>query len=1204
MTETLDILRELGLGLAETPAALPGLAGWLYGQVGGNKANAATRFSDSYVRGLRELVGAKPHEELTFPERVANVAGSVAFPLPGVAAAVKAADTGTKLGKLGHGAARAAEMTVIPGSSPYTVGNVAANVGVGTALNEGIRKLLGVQEPSDDPAFRVPVSDPAFTPLPEPDPAFTPLPLDAEPDPAFVIPPDLAFTPPEGADDWTLAEYATLGATAVLTAWGIARHVPGIRTVTPDVKSTNVPSGTPMQGQENALTSFATYGEKKIQNIYDPEFSFTSLMDKADVDPAQVKEWTNRVATGTRMGGVTQARHTLNTGEMPISDVRIPSFVDEKRLYDTLPVQDKDLLNKALHYQSLRDFGKLPPDLEANSVFDTIANARSNPVLRDMMEKYEQATKGTWRWLRDVGMIGDEAFERLRNHKYVPSIEYDPKMNKFFVMIGKNVEQWMVPDEMSRILKSADFLKAKQGGIEDLLNPYDALEHYVSSVVQLGLKNDIKRRAVDIVNDPTAFNFAFRDFMSRKPVAKGDAAVALERDPSHVFFRDKGQPVAYKVADPLYASALNFQPYAISSGMMNGTRRVWQEMTTGRAAPWRMPKTLIWDALYSAAARPPGTRAGMVDALLQDVSGGHLSLPGDPTFMISSIAGVGRDVASRMFLDMTRAFDTALRGHSGLWASLPDGIRDPLARLANKAFVEAMDMYRESPRGIGEKYGVLIGGGKFDPQEMMQKISAGLTPRGPLGWMWHTYQSLFEAVHNGPKVAFIAQNMKALERKYGGNIPQAEMRKMATQAKQLAGDFSRSGTGRGYRAAAGSIPYLNVTVQAIGRLAEISTRDKAFAPLMFGLFNAAIAPAIIGDYLMSSASPEHRKWLWERLSPNEKGQNIFLPIPTDSGFLPIGPNGENVIAIPLFPESWLVTNPIRAMLGSMLGLHNGASFIGGMGDTIASFADAFSVPIPPVLQALSAAMGQRLEMGFDASDPAMAGPLHVREIKPGLMDPVRGGKYPTSTFAANTEEFIASLIGTWGGIAQNVTASFNAGGDVTEELKYEIGRRLPVVSSALGFHVDTVNTPVARERRRLIESASTISKQWQLQLTGGQPSGGGMGPNVEGSGRTPLVPDGDPLIAEIANLNAAVTRNPAYASLNHQRNKIKLDIARVDAGRSAFDLSPKDRNARMNELKREYLATEESLYYIIKDAELSTGLNLKDVEARMMKALR
>ena len=1233
-----ELIRQAGTGLASTPLAIPALGGLAYGWATGDTDNAATNFSQKYAEKIRNFTGAKPASETSFLEDAAYIGGTIGVPTPvaGLQAAKMLPRASGAVSKL---AGRFADWFVFPGSNPYTKTNVAMNLGVGVGLNEIIK---GVTK-TDENASSVSVGTDSANPLgydlsqaiqvkTEPSDPFsfdmtsaakgvqqgeTDFSFDL--DSALPIEP-LAF---EDNDEWSMSA-AAIGGAVILPLMLIAAK----RFTAPSKRLAAVDLGPETQQKLRPVEPSGTAKEKIITANLDPLYGPKSVLKRAGVADDKVDDWLNNASGTTRQGGVTTARHLMTTGEFPTnSALKTHPLTALKEEVSTLDPARIKTLNEGMVYRDLIESGDLPKHIEKATADATIKAMRADKQLMGIADKYSHITKTIWRYLKDMDYIDDELYKAYQHRNYVPSISLDEPSGLWHVNMGKKALNLLGLDDARNLqLRDYQFISKRLQPSGQAMNPFDALEEYTTAMVTMAQKNQVQRQWIDMMkpaytlgDKAKPINQEVYRSISKKPVKTftdpKSVGHYMKLD-DHVVIRRNGKFEAWKFGDPFLAQAMKLAPYGTHK-IIGSFRRVFQQATTGVLAPWFAVKSLIWGTSLGSIARQPGHTFGLLDEAAQRLSGGAVAVRGDPTAILNTFAGVGSGLKSQLMLELTQSFKNLTHTNSAFMKSLPDGVQQSLAESAAKGYMVALQAYKTSPKGIAEKWGALNSGPRFDPSEQYSQLTKSLTPnfngRSLPGATWHYYKTVLESLHNGPRIGFVSQNINRFAKKYGSvdAIPEKVMRKLMKDARELEGDFTRSGIGKGHRLATEAVPYYNVTIQTMGRLGEAIGRDKHFGmSIGAGILTSAVIPTVVGDIMMSIAGDDHRKFLWNDLQPWERATHAILPTPDPIKSAETGTmqwmSPEHSLKVPIAPESWIPATIMRHVIADNFGLKDGSIVNPAHRDILEAFAGYFGLPLPPAIQAAFNVGGYRLEPGLDPEDKGGILGVHAREILADRTAGTVGGdkRYPSSVLSANVEEMLTSLFGTAMRIGLSSMASANAQDGIGESLSafgdefgFEVKRRIPIAAPLFGIHVASTNTLVAQQRRRKIDAAQNIFKQIGVEQAGRTANKRGPLAIVGQGGPNQLT---NPKAIQVATMvYNLLGRDPYLNAMNTSRNKIRSQIQIINGDRGQT-WKPQERNAKMNLLKGQLLKTELGLFNRVRDAERAIGMTMEEAEQLVM----
>ena len=198
-----------------------------------------------------------------------------------------------------------------------------------------------------------------------------------------------------------------------------------------------------------------------------------------------------------------------------------------------------------------------------------------------------------------------------------------------------------------------------------------------------------------------------------------------------------GRVKSYEFADDVLRSALDFAPSQVIP-VFNESRRILQSGLTGVLRPLWSIKGFMFDYFAGHVTRPKGRYYGFT------------GIPGDPTAIINSIAGVGRLADANVTKAIGEWFVNDLAEGNGLFAKIAQSAagRQALEDMGNKALAR----YFRSTAYI------LQGQGRFgnaasvltSPQDL-----AGLHFNASQTIGARVYMGLLDSIHNGVKMGLL-----------------------------------------------------------------------------------------------------------------------------------------------------------------------------------------------------------------------------------------------------------------------------------------------------------------------------------------------------------------------------------------------------------------------------------------------------------------
>lgn len=531
-------------------------------------------------------------------------------------------------------------------------------------------------------------------------------------------------------------------------------------------------------------------------------------------------------------------------------------------------------------------------------LLDIVRNGRADPAVREVVDGYNDMMKKSGDYMASQQRFTPKEiaqFQAENPHYVPPSIKqgerfldprdpvknYDPKTGadvprglETFEQMGSPMER--LPSYMDEVFRSTEGMKIKRD--------------YMLTM----------KRAAD-AGVPYAKNIIGRDV---KPTKEAEGNFATWRD-------QYGTQRMTEIKDAVVRDALKnaTSPTALqlSNGFMSGVTKWYESGAVGALSLANATVFAPKSALYAitagtAMSRPKGIAMGWLDRLSQDTIG--VPIPGDILTMIP-------DAAIRS-VDNIRAvlIERAARVlHNSV---MTDG---RLTKLWDKATLEKQ---ADTLRGWYAKTAAyelqergLLGPASFsavDRSKSFKDPAAALKGKGFLGESSSFINDILHAISSSPAMSIMAMNKGQPEWKVNSAI------------RNMTGDPGRSGAFRGGvgNQIVSATPWGNVYVQSFGKLAGSFGNPTTAAGmqkngmLAAGIFNAAMAPAIMATLWNNSLGPDYTEHQFLNQSPDKAASSIYIGIP---GQHPT--EGMNIDIDPLM-------RPFKIMAEGLMGLHLGA----------------------------------------------------------------------------------------------------------------------------------------------------------------------------------------------------------------------------------------------------------------------------------------
>ena len=1165
--------------------------------VTGEEATTFKQGADFFAGEIRrvldinnELAGVQDPSD--FVEELARIAPVLIPGGQGPAILSKGGSTTAKV------AANAAEFATPLLLGPVTTTRVAANLAVPFAATQGIAEFLETEdgdgyfsvvdfvEGEDKPP--IPGQDRSQDPnrfqsffeaqnqgqLPDPD-RFRAVFQDRNP-----IPP-----PPENDDGYSKA-LMVAGGLALLG--GIAGYR---RFAARPPKAEGVSTGTdnPVSGPLSATTP-----QEAFQTVNQDGFAVLNHQSKRSFDdgsrtPQQLDDATSafnaELHQTTRTGGSTAAEFVINTGLFPNMGGReLRSRISPKAwqlqrgslegaartsLEGLSPDARRILDNHAASTKSERravlDLGMIAGDAVDQRILARAADnadpnvrpsasllddndlrifqraMRNDPDLNRLSNDFKDITQTTLKYLNDLRLIADDKLDGLLTARpnFLPNFAKEVPTGSIMQRLFKTIREASEGTPEANATETLENLLPRSvedfGGVQQFLNPGQALEDYVQHAVLAAQRNKLRVEFIDnVISERNP------DELLRQSIKKVDGA--SEDNPNVLGVYRNGKLEHYEFGDPLVRTALQFAPFTSRFKMFNLTRQIVQQGTTGLLQPFFALKTFFWDAQVTAALRNSSR------------SFGTTGVKGDPLAFIDSLAGIPQNLGPRAALELANRIEASLLRESGIFSQIP---REARRMLADRM----LNTYTKSMRGVLDRYGGFNVNLTTDATETgMRKLlesSDILSKRlGPskAGLFINSYKGLIESIHNSSKIRLFHQN-------FDESMTPKQIRKLVQEVRESVGDFSKRGLGRTNTklrepqtrrevlagtvfkgsnafdtssALIEAVPYYNVTLQALTRFGKAFGQDKLGT--MQGVFLAAVMPALAGAVaasLYSDDEHDYRDFYWNRQPGWWRTTNIYLPIP---GLPP-----EEGITIPLAPEFGWISTTIIGGVDQFYGLSNRNVENPALNDAYESLASFTGLIVPPPLAAATNVAGFQAELGFDPISGSAFG------LRPVSSEQVTGGEVGRTTGSildAKAEAVVTSLFGT---VSRMVIETLNAAGQAQPEdlldaaatqASFEAAKRIPLPLGLFSAHSVNNNKVVLLQKQQATERIISVFTNSVLQrgiASQGTPLNlsGNLGPEVT----NPKFIQAAPLIS------SALQSNPAIMQLSQFRNALKKELS-------------------------------------------------------------
>lgn len=1126
------------LDTATLPTGLYGLLGTGVRALGGNLpgTDAALEKTQEISQGINDLVGTTNAEDTA--DAAARVFGSIAVPIPGAWFA-KLATNANRAGKVGLNALE----LLTPGTVKPSAGRYIAGETVGVAAHEAGNALTGDETyTSQLPDFGQDRVAPA---LPAPDAPSSPV----------TLPP----ADPQD-DNWSGVKIAAgAAALAIPAVWYTMR-----RGGNQMLRSATIQGADPEAFRPMTAT---TPLESLVTQTQDASNVLTSQVGRAGGSQAQ-KDFEQLVDLTTRAGGASIIESTLKSGVYPGGAVRGPAMLTTQKAFQQLApdVQERisngmigqDLIeNRIAIRRTTRDPNRVTdlPGIDDATARQWANDLRADPVASAIAVDLKQSMRDALQFAAQEGRISQRQFHQMIQQRpnYVPM---------------RRAGDDMTDGQFDMLLKRTTDPNA---GAQEVLNPIQSAESYVSELMRRTMNNTVRRQYIDNIvggNDPALAN-SFKRVNDYSP-----DAVTIYRN---------GVPEHYEFADPLVKKALELNPI-LSNSTAAVWRSIYQQNQTGVFAPLKSVRSLIWDTIAATNYREAGRSFGLLDGALQTASNGKYAFRGDLLGGIASSAiGLGRTAGARIAASLSESIEADLRSGSGIWTNLPPAMAQMISTRMRDAYLNSVYHAFEQ----GGRNAALLQDDMLQASQILKrgtdlfKNSALERALGSTGVsaLARFYVGALDTFQNAAKVQYVAENM--------GRAPTAQL---VHEARSIGGgDMSIRGlgsvqgatstapgldkligtAGKTTKLVADWFPYANASLQGLTKLGSVATRGGT-VPLdpnfVAGLAGSVGSVAIASAILNSGMSPEWREAYWSQPSW-WRMSNIPLPV---------GDKWGDFVTVPVPPEFTPFVAMVQNGADQLLGLSNGQA--AGLGpDMWQAVTDTVGMPMPPAFNAVLALGGGRasLEQG-------------ITEIPTSKVVP--GYAHAGSVLPANMTEALSSILGSSAKMLIETTnafadkAGYGARGDAafgraTEQLAQETKQNVPVIGQLWAGARDYSSNEVSKQLSKKMQSLDNIEAQMR---------------NMMGRGPVMLVPTSpNPAFNSTAmQMKFYLTKNPAILSLKQQIKSQQNTIEGLNA------IYPKTSSTigELSGAKRELRNMRDKLARQISDMEASLGRPLEALD--------
>lgn len=890
------------------------------------------------------------------PLRAAVQLGAQALiPVPGLGIVGAGAKMTPGIGRAAvQGASRAAEL-LLPGSAPFTKGNVALNAATGVGVGAGVEELVDQAYPQQQP---VPQPDRAAMPDIDTTPRITtPGAQTAAADDPFTTLPDAV---PKGnpyarfiVDQLPWALLLGGGAAVIAAARSGAR-----KGATADVANTQ---GLTQPGTPNTIVSSTGLGEGVEAGVFNSLELFANRTREAvkagTITPEKGDEIINTAYIGLR-----ESVSNDRTAEFMRSGIldgthRVPlspkGWADEASL---LTPEQRVKLNNLLAAADEHDVrmenitqGKVSNTGEPNRVAladqsfadlkRAIADGRSDPALSALEQAYRDINNKVLDFAVSRGVFGvDEAAAMRRaGPNYMHRVVKDMTVQRNTgagIPLSTGVEGNSPLNARSR---------AEEAGPLRMQDPVLALEDGIRQTLDFVHRNDVIRDLAKALASNTqtpqgnyvprgiAFNGIGRILpASAKPA---DGYVGIK-------FKDGSSQLQIEMDQTMAAAAMPYPRATVP--IFNGTRVLEQYFTTGPVGALlgniQAFTSLATSATTAMVTAPSKLRVGYLDAAIRRITGDKVNIRKlgitDPTFAVQLIDAAVRDLSAHAAASlsetlsrsvstngyvarllgpqratdiadaMTRQYEQSLTHYMRREGLLSQGIAYAAdSRPTHTNIANMSPEYAQSMAYGGNASSIMDVRSKAQFEEWMAKTNNRLTPP-KLRKAWHFYSRALDLISNAPQSALYRANVK--------HMPGQE-KALLGMARTVVGDPAQYGGYRGVQAATSMLTYQNIAMQAAHQVFKSIQNEPLPTAMRMGTLGS-----MLSLIMLHSAISSDEDAITEGREPNAVAHMLTRDASDASRSFRIYYGSENPEASIRIPIDGALSPFFAAVLGGMV----------------------------------------------------------------------------------------------------------------------------------------------------------------------------------------------------------------------------------------------------------------------------------------------
>jgi hypothetical protein len=592
----------------------------------------------------------------------------------------------------------------------------------------------------------------------------------------------------------------------------------------------------------------------------------------------------------------TKLRSVFDSGEIPNSMVKMPAVRDLFTKMGKAGEEAIDIAERAI--SSRRDYY----DTASRSVRGAVDRAadwnlaQANPLIKDIVEQYDTTVKRMLDYAVEQGGL-----TRVRANEIISE-----GLHQFPKRLGDDLN-----------LKTPNSPKVADN-IFSMEKPLRELPVFIEKTMRDVEWNKVQRSLITEMRAAAASGNKFAQEVLGRP------NVSRKNTENAVAFRGfDGKVDTQEILDPLIKRALTTgsdtaRLHALS-GNMAWLSRQFEQFATGKYATAALqpfsPIAAMYNAGFGAALRPPGVKAGIIDAGLQN-AGFKFGLPGDPTLIAHAVGMAGKGAYGVVVKRMADIL------HSSV---LRDGI---IAKAigednANKMATALTNQYKQNWIHTFQTEG-LLGPAAYmghNPDQMIKQAISAMQPAGlpkrvlreTLGFL----DDITHAISASPTASIWALN---------SNLPH-DLR--ARAVREFTGDPSRGGAfvgklregqlpGESIGKLTAATPWGNIYLQSMDKFARSFSNPKQAMSSLTGMSVAVGLPVIAVANWNASLGPEYSDYQYNKRTPDRKAASIYFGLP---GVAP-----ENGLEIPVDPVMRPYKLAMELLTGAHLGLLDGSLF--------------------------------------------------------------------------------------------------------------------------------------------------------------------------------------------------------------------------------------------------------------------------------------